>query len=153
MRETLRFKPEIVAKVNAVYDSIALSMGTPRRDLFFVAMHNRRTDYVEYNREVHGQGPLIPEYFSVAMEAFRTRHENCAFIYVSDDMDWGRKNIIGEDIFFAGSGDSYSEDSIGVDLALLASANATVQGQGTFSMFGTILAGGECFNGRDFITQ
>ena len=51
-----------------------------------------------------------------------------AFVYVSDDMAWGRKNIndVNGDLFFAGEGDGDDDEAIGRDMALLAACNATI---------------------------
>ena len=40
--------------------------------------------------------------------AFREEFDNCAFVYVSDDMAWGRNNLKNEhgDLFFAGAGEN-----------------------------------------------
>ena len=58
----------------------------------------------------------------------RSEYANPAFIYVSDDMIWGRLNILNphKDVFFVGDGNPYSNDSIGNDLALLAACNHTI---------------------------
>ena len=41
------------------------------------------------------------------------------FVFVSDDMAWGRKNLAGNnsDVYFEGCGDGDDEDCIGKDLA------------------------------------
>ena len=41
------------------------------------------------------------------------------FVFVSDDMAWGRKNLGGNnsDVYFEGCGDGDDEDCIGKDLA------------------------------------
>ena len=44
-------------------------------------------------------------YFRGAMDYFREEFDNVIFLYVSDDMEWGRRNLraLGEgDLFFAG---------------------------------------------------
>ena len=42
----------------------------------------------------------------VFLSIFREEFDNVAFVYVSDDMDWGRKNLKNRsgDLFFLGSG-------------------------------------------------
>ncbi len=51
--------------------------------------------------------PLKKSYFKDAMSYYREEKETekVAFLYVSDDMDWGRKNIKNKkhkDVFFVG---------------------------------------------------
>ena len=44
-------------------------------------------------------------YFRDAMDYFREEFDNVLFLYVSDDMEWGRRNVrsLGRgDLFFAG---------------------------------------------------
>ncbi len=73
----------------------------------------------------------------------REEFDHPAFLYVSDDMEWGRRHLHGEqgDLFFVGSDDS-SDFGVGADLAVLALSNATVISRGTFSMFAAVLQGG-----------
>ena len=41
------------------------------------------------------------------------------FIFVSDDMTWGKKNVAStnRDVYFEGCGDSNDEECVGKDLA------------------------------------
>jgi hypothetical protein len=58
-----------------------------------------------------GQEPLDKSYFYDAMEYFREEYENVAFLYVSDDMKWGKSNIKNKkkDLFFVGAGENLDE--------------------------------------------
>ena len=111
------------------------------------------------------KNPYTKKYFYGAMDYFREEHENVIFLYVSDDMEWGKKNLKNKekDLFFigtiltanfhfsfkqlefAGKGDVDSEEAVGQDLALLTSCNHTVVTWGTFSMWVATLAGGEYY--------
>ena len=100
------------------------------------------------------------------MEYFREEYEHPVFLYVSDDMKWGRRNLRkkarGSDkdepeqdnqldssdlpsLFFVGCGDGDSPDCIGKDLAVLAACNHTVTTHGTFGHWAAYLAGGEVY--------
>lgn len=76
----------------------------------------------------------------------REEYDNAVFLFISDDMDWGRKNIKDKhnDLFFVGEGRSDDDFYIGVDLALMAKANNTIITRGTFGMWGASLCPGEC---------
>ena len=81
-------------------------------------------------------------YFRDAMDYFREEFDNVLFLYVSDDMEWGRRNLrsLGRgDLFFAGG------RTAGEDMAVLASCSHTVITWGTFSMWAAVLAGGEYY--------
>jgi len=52
----------------------------------------------------YGLKPLKKKHFRHGMEYYREEYDNVVFLYVSDDMPWGRKNIKNDagDIFFDG---------------------------------------------------
>ncbi len=77
------------------------------REVTYVGIHNRRSkDYIEFARETWKQKPFKKSYFYDAMDEFRDSYDNVAFLYVSDDMKWGRKNIKDKenDLYFVGLG-------------------------------------------------
>lgn len=63
-------------------------------------------DYIEFMADKFGsRNPFKKRYFYDAMDYFRDEHDgNTVFFYVSDDMDWGRKNIRNKnkDLYFVG---------------------------------------------------
>ena len=58
-----------------------------------MGIHNRRTDYLEFRRKRLGLDNLYEDYFEDAMEYFRDEYwdTTVVFVYVSDDMKWGRR--------------------------------------------------------------
>ena len=73
------------------------------------------------------------------MDYFREEFDNVVFLWISDDMDWGRKHFKKyDDIFFVGNGNEVT-DAIGYDLALLAQSNHNIITRGTFGMWATLL--------------
>ena len=123
---------------------VAKKMGLKPKQITYVGIHNRRTDSVEFIKREWYQEPLREDYFEDAMEYFREEYDNVAFLYVSDDMDWGRKNLKHDDLFFVGEGNE-EDDSIAFDMAILANSNHTIITRGTFSMWGALLCGGEYY--------
>lgn len=66
-------------------------------------------DYNEYMKTRFNKNPLKKSYFKHAMEHFREEcdTEKIAFLYVSDDMEWGKTNLKSvqkkyQDLFFVG---------------------------------------------------
>ena len=61
-------------------------------------------DYLEYAQSQLGMKPLKKSYFYDAMDHFRAEYDHVAFLWVSDDMDWARRNIRDRhgDLHFAG---------------------------------------------------
>ncbi len=46
-------------------------MGLPRREVYFVGVHSRRTDHIQFHKEQTDQKPLKPSYFKHAFEDYR----------------------------------------------------------------------------------
>ena len=144
VRKTLQFRPEIMSKVTEIFDNVASEMGLMKQDITFVGIHNRRTDHLEFSEKMFRQKPLGPEYFKEKMNEFRADYNNIAFLFVSDDMEWGRENLDEEEnIFFAGSGIDDDDFAIGVDYATLANCNHSIISRGTFSLTSSYFVGGE----------
>ena len=59
----------------------------------FIGIHNRRGDHLA-DQVKEGVGELLPGYFLGGMDFFRDRYKNVIFLYVSDDMDWGRMRLL-----------------------------------------------------------
>ena len=146
LRRVLKFKPEVRKHVVELYDEIARKMQLPKKEITFIGVHNRRTDHIKFHKEQHNKKPLTPDFFIDAMDEMREDSDNPAFLFVSDDMDWGRKHL-GEvdDLFFVGSGVGDDDFHVAADLAIMAAANKTIITRGTYSMFGSILSGGEYY--------
>ena len=68
-------------------------------------------------------------------------NKNVVFVYVSDDMKWGRRKLkkLGENVFFIGCGDGEKPDCIGKDFAVLSSCNHTITTHGTFGHWVSII--------------
>lgn len=74
-----------------------------------------------------------------------------AFLYVSDDMQWGQQNMKNKagDIFFVGDGDSEDDDAVAYDLAILSSSDHTIKSRGTFSLWASMLSGGHYYTEQE----
>ena len=71
-----------------------------------MGIHNRRTDYLEFRRKRLKLDNLYEDYFEDAMEYFREEYwdTTVVFVYVSDDMKWGRRNLKdSKNLFFLGN--------------------------------------------------
>jgi len=110
--------------------------GTP----VFVGVHNRRGDY-NFAIKSFGGKLVGPKYFDLAMRVFKENVKDAVFVVVTDDIEWAKENIVGEDIFYSGEDDH--EDGVGIDLAIMANCNHTIMTYGTFGMWGAFLAEGK----------
>jgi len=111
-KEALRMKPKFVDHTEAVFKDVAkkvriftivaenpssfsilFQLGKPVSDIVFVGIHNRRTDYLPFRKNVLGMRQLRKSFFFDAIDYFRDEYENVAFLFVSDDMAWGKKKL------------------------------------------------------------
>jgi len=120
-----------------------------RQEITYVGVHNRRGDHIDFQKE-SGYKSLEPGYFIEAMDMYREKYKRVVFIYVSDDMDWGRgklkKRTKTNDLYLAGSLQNKELAktpivSAAYDLALLSACNHTITSYGTYSFWAGALAG------------
>ncbi|XP_059078979.1 galactoside 2-alpha-L-fucosyltransferase SEC1-like [Tigriopus californicus] len=151
MRSVLQFRPEILEAVDTKMTKIATKFRQkhPTIDqaalITWIGIHNRRTDFNNFAWQKHGLTPFEEEYFVEAMDYYRERFgEAVIFLYVSDDMKWGRLNLMNpkRDLFFVGKGKTEDEDEIAFDMTLLAQCNHSIYTRGTFGIWTAAMAGG-----------
>lgn len=77
-----------------------------KKDITFVGIHQRRGDHVSF-RDEGNIDELGASYFLESMEIFREKFKRVVFVYVSDDLEWGKekleRRIKTKDFFIAGS--------------------------------------------------
>ena len=123
-------------------------MKIPVNKITFVGIHHRRKDISDFAKQAFNEKPPKKSFFYAAMEHFREEYDPVAFLYVSDDPDWGKKNLKNKhkDLFFVGkiNGD-VEEDAAGHDFALLVHSNHSVTTLGSFSHWVSVLNGGDTY--------
>ena len=153
LRKWLKIRPEYVKSAYETFRNVAKKMKTPVEKLTFIGIHHRRTDMGAFAKQEFNEKPLKKSYFYAAMEYFREEFNPVAFLYVSDDAKWGKKNIKNKhnDLFFVGKGEGNGddekaeEDAAGHDFALLVHSNHSVTSLGSFSRWVSILNGGDTY--------
>ena len=131
-----------------------------------VGVHVRRTDYKGILRTFHKTKPLETEYFTKAMDYYRTKYNRSGtkvlFLVTSDEMAWVRQYLVGQnqDIIPIGThGDRAFEEaygyngSVGTDLAVLVSCDHMIMTYGTFGVWAGLLAGGEVLMADEYGAQ
>ena len=83
---------------------------------------------------------------------FPAKKYNLAFIYISDDIQWGKERIAtkkagSKNLFFIGDPTDVKGQ---YDLAILANCNHTIQSQGSYTYFAGFLANGLKFIPENF---
>ena len=86
---------------------------------------------------------LNETFFLDAMTHLRSKHDSLTFLVLSDDLDWCREHLQGEDVFHMAG------NIPAVDLAIMALCDITVIDYGTFSLWGAVLSGGEVIISRN----
>lgn len=64
-----------------------------KKKITFVGIHNRRGDHIK-DQVKEGVDELLPGYFLGGMDLYREKYKNVIFLYVSDDMEWGRLRLL-----------------------------------------------------------
>ena len=94
MKRKLEFNSSIMSRVFMTLEAIAKKNDLKPNKMNFIGIHNRRNkSFLEQLKKNHKRKPLKKSYFYDAMEEMRESYENTAFLYVSDDMKWGRSNL------------------------------------------------------------
>ena len=129
IRNNFRFKDNIRSRVLQRNPELRL------RERPFIGVHVRRTDHL---RALKLENLPIPDerYLSKAMEYFKKKYPNALFVFVSDDIEWSKERIKGNNVI-------YGNGSPEEDLATLAMCDHTIITVGTFGWWGAWLAGGE----------
>lgn len=95
-----------------------------------ISIHVRRGDYL-------GGFPVMGmEYYTPAMQHFRERYKDVRFYIFSNDLDWCRTNIIGEDVSYVDW--NTGRDSI-FDMYLMSQCKHNIIANSSFSWWGAWL--------------
>ena len=158
-RENMPFRDNLKEKIDRRLKSVAKKYYNKKpKDITFVGIHIRRTDYLKHEKIKFGFDPLDKEYFNDAMEYFQDEYDNCMFIVASDDIKWAKKNLDKENnkIYFSDQNPTFYKQpeleyqvmdndlsKAAYDFALLTSCNHTIISRGSFSMWISLLTPGE----------
>ena len=100
------------------------------REIIFVGVHIRRTDYLEHVKKHYLGHIASTKFYTDAMDIFRQkfRWQKCDFIIVSDDIKWSEKHLSGlPDVYFAKNCPRKKKvDSVGFDFGILVSCNHSI---------------------------
>ena len=161
-------RPEYQKDAAARLEGVRAIAGGDKKVLF-VGLHVRRTDYVQFSKQVLGKRVASKAFYQEAMDYFEEEYpdDSVYFLAVSDDLNWVRKHLGGrKNLVVAGSHGSGEDDGlgevrgdtipveiitlilskVGKDLALLAACDHTILSQGLFGTWGGFLAGGDVYS-------
>lgn len=147
LRKTLKIHEKYIRSADETFKKVADQMKLPVSKITFVGIHHRRRDITAFSSKAFNEKPPKKSHFYAAMEYFREEYNPVAFLYVSDDCQWGKKNLKNKhnDLFFVSKCKDDNDDDIGHDFALLVHSNHSVTSLGSFSMWSSLLNSGETY--------
>jgi galactoside 2-L-fucosyltransferase 1/2 len=135
IRQIFQFKEHIIDKSQKLLHTASKGM----RNITYVGVHVRRTDYIGYMKRKFNASPVKPDYFLRHMNVFRNKYQRVIFVVVSDDHQWCERELRGGDVVVI------KTNSPVQDLVIMAACNHSIIDYGTYGLFGAILAGGNTF--------
>ena len=98
------------------------------KKVLFVGLHVRRTDYVQFSKQVLGKRVASKAFYQEAMDYFEEEYpdDSVYFLAVSDDLNWVRKHLGGrKNLVVAGSHGSGEDDGLGEVRCIILVQNIT----------------------------
>jgi len=68
------------------------------KNITYVGVHVRRTDYIGYLKRKYNASPVNPDYFLRQMNVFRNKYKPIMFFVVSDDPVWFELELGGDGV-------------------------------------------------------
>ncbi|KAK3103586.1 hypothetical protein FSP39_020359 [Pinctada imbricata] len=131
LRKQLIFRSNVQNRANAIFDNILKKLGKSKRsDVIFIAIHIRRGDMVNNG---FGYQVATGDYIKRAVKYF-SNITNRIFVVCSNDLNWGRNNIPGDEKVEYVTGNPRE-----VDFAILASCDHIITTVGSFSWWAGFL--------------
>jgi galactoside 2-L-fucosyltransferase 1/2 len=135
IRQIFQFKERIRDESQRLLHSASRGM----KNITYVGVHVRRTDYIRYLKRKFNSSPVKPDYFLRQMNLFRNKYQRVMFVVLSDDPEWCERELRGDDVVVM------RDNSPAQDLAIMAACNHSIIDYGTYGVWGAILSGGDTF--------
>lgn len=121
--DIFKFKQEI-------YDQAKLNLDTIRNQEQYpiVSLHVRRGDYLQV-----ASLNLTLDYYSEAISIFLEKFPYFKLLVFSDDIDWCKEYIVGENVFYSERNSNY------VDMCMMTMCDHNIIANSTFSWWGAYL--------------
>lgn len=135
VKQIFQFKEHIVKESQRLLQKASNGV----KNVVYVGVHVRRTDYGEYLKRKYDAALVKPEFFLRQMNSFRNKYGSVLFVVVSDDPKWCEDELAGDDVVVMRNNPPEQ------DLAIMAACNHSIIDYGTYGVWGAILAGGDTF--------
>jgi galactoside 2-L-fucosyltransferase 1/2 len=135
IRQIFQFKKRIIDNSQNLLHTASRG----KKNITYVGVHVRRTDYIRYIKRKYNASPVKPDYFLRHMNVFRNKYQRVMFIVLSDDPEWCERELRGDDVVVMNTNSPVQ------DLAIMAACNHSIIDYGTYGVFGALLSGGDTF--------
>lgn len=102
-----------------------------------VSLHVRRGDYLSNSNPNYFINLSVTKYYENAIKYIKKRIESPVFFVFSDDIDWCRKNFVGEEFVFVDANNGYNNWK---DMYLMGGCKANIIANSSFSWWGAYLS-------------
>ncbi|XP_067130356.1 galactoside alpha-(1,2)-fucosyltransferase 2-like [Centruroides vittatus] len=143
IRKEFQFKESIISYAQTYLHSLK---NVTRKDVTFVGVHVRRTDYCKWLQIFYGR-QVNMMYFKQAIEYFQLKYSRVIFVVVSDDKEWCKRKLGTWPNVFVGP----EPTNPAYDMAIMSQCNHTIMTYGTFGFWCAYLAGGETIYFDEYI--
>ena len=135
VQQIFQFKEHIVEESQRILHSVSKGV----RNITYVGVHVRRTDYNGHLTLLYLASMVKPNFFLRQMNVLRNKYKPIMFVVLSDDPEWCERELHGDDVVVI------RNKSPEQDLAIMAACNHSIIDYGTYGMWGAILSGGDTF--------
>ena len=135
VRQIFEFKEHIVEESEGPLRSASKGV----KNITYVGVHVRRTNYIAYLKRKYDTSPVKPDYFRRQMNVFWNNYKTIIFVVVSDDPKCCERELHGDDVVVI------RNKSPEEDLAIMSACNHSIIDYGTYGMWGAILSGVDTF--------
>jgi galactoside 2-L-fucosyltransferase 1/2 len=135
IRQIFQFHEHIIVESQRLLHNASRGM----KNITYVGVHVRRTDYIGYLKRKHNISEVKPDYFLRQMNVFRNKYHQIVFVVLSDDPKRCERKLRGDDVVVM------KTNSPVQDLAIMAACNHSIIDYGTYGVWGAILSGGDTF--------
>jgi galactoside 2-L-fucosyltransferase 1/2 len=135
IRQIFQFEEHVIDESQRLLHIASRGM----KNITYVGVHVRRTDYIGYLMWKHNVSQVKPNYFLRQMNVCRYKNQQVIFVVVSDDPSWCERELRGDDVVVM------KTNSPVQDLAIMAACNHSIIDYGTYGVWGAILSGGDTF--------
>ena len=125
VRKIFKFKEHIVEESQRLLHNASKGV----KNITYVGVHVRRTDYIAYLKRKYDTSPVKPNYFRRQMNVFWNNYKTIIFVVVSDDPKWCERELNGDDVVVM------RNKSPEQDLAIMAACNHSIIDYGTYGMW------------------